>query len=379
MAALKDFLLTTLNKVEHFVDHNSFYVKRRFNLLDPLMIQPYLGFGNRHKFFVNGRVLESKGLETPKEGASAWQNMKTMLHRYDSDEIAHARVKATFREHEQIIETSAEGYFQAVFEDFGTLEAGRHWHEVELELLDQFSDDQKEVKASASVLIPQHADFGVISDVDDTILVSHSADFVKKIQLTFLHNAKTRVPFEGVASFYQALQNGRDQQRFNPIFYVSSSPWNLYDLLKHFCEANEIPEGPFMLRDIGLTDQHFLRSSHEKHKVAQIRKIFETFPEMQFILVGDSGQKDPEIYEGLTEKYRDNILGIYIRDVTKDARDREVNQIAKRVRQKGIPMILARDTLEAARHAAEQQWVHSDCIDSVAENVQRDQENNAGN
>ena len=377
MAALKDFLLSTLNNVEHFVDHNSFYVKRRLNLLDPILIQTYLGFGNRQKFFVNGRVLESKGVETPEEGASAWQNMKTMLHRYDSDEIAHVRVKASFRGQEQVLETSAEGYFQGVFENFGELEDGKYWHEVELELLDDLKEDQPVVKAKAMVLIPQESEFGVISDVDDTILVSHSADFIKKIQLTFLHNAKTRVPFEGVAAFYQALQQGSDQQQFNPIFYVSSSPWNLYDLLKHFCEANEIPEGPFMLRDIGLTDQRLIRSSHEKHKVAQITKIFDTFPDMKFILVGDSGQKDPEIYEGLTDKYAQNILGIYIRDVTPDKRDEEVRQIAGRVKKKGIEMILARDTLEAARHAVENMWVHEACIAEVADKVKRDQENNA--
>jgi phosphatidate phosphatase APP1 len=378
MTALKDFFLTTLNKLEYTIDHQSFYVKRKLNLMDPLIIQTYLGFGNRKKFFVNGRLLESKGVETPKEGASAWQNMKTMLRRYDSDEIAHARIRATFRGQEQVLETSAEGYFQAVFEDFGELEEGKQWHEVELELLDKFGDDQREVKAKAMVLIPQKAEYGVISDVDDTILVSHSADFIKKIQLTFLHNAKTRVPFEGVAAFYQALREGSDQQQFNPIFFVSSSPWNLYDLLKHFCEANEIPEGPFMLRDIGLTDQHLMRSSHEKHKVAQITQIFDTFPDMKFILVGDSGQKDPEIYEGLIEKYADNIQGIYIRDVTPDKRDREVQQIAERVREKGIDMILAQDTLEAARHAADRKWVHHSCIDKVSDKVKRDQENNAG-
>ena len=377
MPSLKDFFLTTLNKLEHVVDSRTFYVKRSLNLLEPLMIQPYLGFGNQNKITLQGRLLEAEGLESPEEGASSWQNFKTMVHRYGSDEIPHARIRATFRGREQHVKTDGEGYFHLTFDNFDLPSSDEIWHQIDLELVDTIHEKQGEVKASGRIIIPQESEFGVISDVDDTILVSHSADFVKKVQLTFLHNAKTRVPFEGVASFYQALQKGSDQQQLNPIFYVSSSPWNLYDLLKHFCEAHEIPEGPFMLRDIGLTNKHFIRSSHEKHKVAQITQIFDTFPDMKFILVGDSGQKDPEIYEGLTEKYGDNILGIYIRDVTDDARDREVREIAERVRQKGIEMILARDTLEAARHAADQQWVHSDCIDVVAERVQRDQENNA--
>lgn len=377
MPSLKDFLLTTLNKVERVVDNNTFYVKRSLNLLEPLMIQVYLGFGNHKKVYLHGRLLEAEGQEAPEEGASTWQNFKTMMHRYGSDEIPHARIRATFYGQEKEIQTDGEGYFHTSFDDFELPKSGKVWHDVELELLDKFRDDQGTVKATGKVVIPEQPEFGVISDVDDTILVSHSSDFIKKVQLTFLHNARTRVPFEGVSAFYQALQAGGDQQQFNPVFYVSSSPWNLYDLLTHFCEANEIPEGPFMLRDIGLTEKRLLRSSHKKHKVAQIKQIFDTYPDTKFILIGDSGQKDPEIYQGLTEEYADHIQGIYIRDVTPDERDAEVKQIAENVRQKGIPMILARDTLEAARHAADQQWVHADCIDIVAERVQRDQENNA--
>ena len=377
MSSLKDFFLTTLNKVEHVVDSNTFYVKRKLDLLHPLMIQTYLGFGSRGIVYLHGRLLEAEGKEVPEEGASTWQNFKTMMHRYGSDEIPHARIRANFLGKEKIIETDGEGYFRTTFEEFDLPDSEEIWHEIELELLDKFRDEQGEVKTRAKVIIPQKAEFGVISDVDDTILISHSADFIKKIQLTFLHNARTRVPFEGVSAFYQALQAGSDQQQQNPVFYVSSSPWNLYDLLKHFCEVHEIPEGPFLLRDIGLTDKRLLRSSHEKHKVAQITQVFDTYPDMKFILIGDSGQKDPEIYQGLTDKYADNILGIYIRDVTPDKRDKEVKEIAENVRQKGVPMILASDTLEAARHAVEQGWVHSDCVDLVADRVDRDKENNA--
>ena len=377
MPSLKDFFLNSLNKIEYLVDHHSFFVKRKFNLLDPLVIQTYMGFGNAIKVFINGRLLESKGVEMPKEGDSAWQNMKTMIHRYDSDEIKQARIKATFRGLEQVIETNEEGYFHASFEGFDPLDDGKNWYDVDLKLIDQIREEQKEVKATASVLVPQKAEFGVISDVDDTILVSHSADFIKKAQLTFLHNAKTRNPFPGVAPFYQALREGSDQQQHNPIFYVSSSPWNLYDLLTHFCEVNDIPEGPFMLRDIGLTDDHFIKSSHKKHKVAQITQIFNTYPDTKFILVGDSGQKDPEIYEGLTDQYSEQIQAIYIRDVTPDKRDEEVKQIAERVGEKGIEMILAQDTLEAAKHAVEHQWIHADCLETVKARIKKDQENHA--
>ena len=68
-------------------------------------------------------------------------------------------------------------------------------------------------------------------------------------KLTLLHNAHTRLPFEGVAGFYQALQRGRDGEAYNPVFYVSNSPWNLYDLLEDFLDVHGIPRGPLLLRD----------------------------------------------------------------------------------------------------------------------------------
>ena len=86
--------------------------------------------------------------------------------------------------------------------------------------------------------------FGVISDIDDTILHSSILDWKTAAQLTFLHNARTRKPLQGVSKLYQALQAGVDGKARNPVFYVSSSPWNLYDLLDDFIELNAIPFGP---------------------------------------------------------------------------------------------------------------------------------------
>ena len=93
------------------------------------------------------------------------------------------------------------------------------------------------------VLIPDaSAAVGIISDIDDTVLQSSITDWKTAAQLTFLGNARTRKPLLGVAKLYAALQAG-----VNPLFYVSSSPWNLYDLLEDFMRLNEIPPGPIFL------------------------------------------------------------------------------------------------------------------------------------
>ena len=81
---------------------------------------------------------------------------------------------------------------------------------------------------------PPSARFGVISDIDDTVLVSHVTSPFKMALVSLFGNAHTRSPFPGVAEFYQALQGGVGGAEQNPIFYVSSSPWNFYDLLHFF-------------------------------------------------------------------------------------------------------------------------------------------------
>ena len=96
----------------------------------------------------------------------------------------------------------------------------------------------------------KRARFGVISDIDDTIVSSHVANKLKMILTAALSNSRTRKPFAGVAAFYRALHAG-----VNPFFYVSKSPWNLYAPLVEYLEVQGLPLGPLLLRDFGLLRQ----------------------------------------------------------------------------------------------------------------------------
>lgn len=92
---------------------------------------------------------------------------------------------------------------------------------------------------------PAKAKFGVISDLDDTVIQTNVLSVLQAAHNTFLHNAYTRLAFPGVAAFYQALQQGQDGS-MNPIFYVSNMPWNLYDLMNDFFDMRHIPRGPIL-------------------------------------------------------------------------------------------------------------------------------------
>lgn len=140
----------------------------------------------------------------------------------------------------------------------------------------------------------------------------------------FLNNAHSRLPFPGVSAFYNALLLGKNGKRNNPFFYVSSSPWNMYDLLKEFLDLNNIPEGPLLLRDFGLQDNKLINKGHQVHKTKEIVNILKMYPKLNFILIGDSGQQDAYIYKDIAKLYPDRILAIYIRDL-------EINKSTKAI------------------------------------------------
>ncbi len=334
---------------------------------DALVVAPYLTYGTREKLFIKGRVLENENLSPAGEGDTLWDNLRNTWKRFESDEIRGARVRVTFGEAVTETVTDEEGFFE-LWLPVSLPEAHDYLQEVDLELLAPLRPKQTDVHFTTEVVVPAHtARFGVISDVDDTVLQTGATDLLSAAKKTFLGNARTRLPFEGVAGFYKALHQGTHGD-VNPLFYVSSSPWNLYDVLVEFFELNDIPIGPLMLRDWGLTPDELLPTSHGAHKLEVIRNILETYPQLPFILIGDSGQEDPEIYHEIVHSHPNRILGIYIRDVSNKAGRKEAIQaLAEEVSRDRTELVLIPDTVSAAQHAAERGWISTDAVPEVQE------------
>jgi phosphatidate phosphatase APP1 len=211
--------------------------------------------------------------------------------------------------------------------------------------------------------------------MDDTVLQSEVTSFLRAARIVLLENALTRLPFPGVAAFYRALERGATGAEANPIFYVSSSPWNLYDVIDGFLEAQRIPTGPLLLRD---WDLGRLSERHARHKGTVIREIFDTYPELPFLLIGDSGQEDPEIYAELVRERPGRIRAVYIRNVTASTeRAGRIRALAREVADAGSTLVLADDTMAAARHAALHGWIASDSLDEIG-GEKRDDEGKTG-
>jgi hypothetical protein len=185
----------------------------------------------------------------------------------------------------------------------------------------------------------------------------------------FLGNARLRLPFEGVGGFYRALYEGYGGNEHNPLFYVSNSPWNMYDLFSDFFQMQDIPIGPILvLRDWGISRRK--NDSGPFHartfKTEAVRRIMAFYPDMSFILIGDSSEKDPEVYEQIVTWERGRVLAVYIRNVSrKPARIQAIRDLAERVLTAGSTLILAENTLPLAEHALAQGWISSRALPQV--------------
>jgi phosphatidate phosphatase APP1 len=343
--------------------------QQRFNSELPRVIIPYDWYGSDEVLQLKGRVLVNHRSTSYSDNEDIWDTLWDMYHRFESDEQPFPRVRAQFGT--AIVDTigDEEGFFHVELPVEEPKRDERTWLSVDLTLLEMPAGADK-VQAIGKVMIPSvKARFGVISDIDDTVIYSHATDFLRMARTVLLEDARGRKPFPGAAALYRALSAAS-----NPLFYVSSSPWNMVDLFSDLFALQNIPRGPFLLRDWGIKPREYLPRDHRTYKLNAIRGILDFYPHMPFILIGDSGQEDPEIYHELIERYPGRIQAVYIRLVNEDAsRQETVRALADSVKEMGTPIILAKDTMAMAEHAAIKGWIGNDDIHLVAAAIADDQ------
>lgn len=337
-------------------------------------IAAYQGYADATGVRVSGRVLANRASGGPLDDHGWWDNLVNTWHRWESDEVPGAVVQLRFRDQEQRVIADEEGYYEAKFEFPEADHDGLLWLEAEA----RAGVDGAEVRAIHDVLVPpRNAAFGIISDLDDTVVHTGITSLLLAAKLTFLENAKTRKPLDGVAKLYEALQQGKAGKRSNPIFYISSSPWNLYDLLVDFLRLNEIPPGPLLLRDLGLDATKFIKEKGHGHKQQKALGLLEAYPDLPFVLIGDSGQEDPGIYAEIAGQHPGRILAIYIRDVDPDKEsifDNAVHKARDRADALGVPMILAKDSLMISEHAQRIGLIPPSALGEVITEIAKDKE-----
>lgn len=283
---------------------------------DPFEVLAYRGYGNADRAFIYGRVLKKRDVSLSSDRDSAFRNLLNTYRRADSDPLAFASVTVDYAGQSVGMQADDEGFFGGWIELANPVEVDKEWRDYDVKLVSHSRPTVGDVTAKGEILTPETGvQFGLISDLDDTVIQSRVSNFLQAARGVLLGNARTRLPFPGVAAFYEALRNGGGGEEKNPIFYVSSSPWNIYDVIAEFMDIQKIPKGPIFLRDWDIGWDSLSSAHHFDHKTKVIRSILELYPALQFILIGDTSQHDPEIYHQIVTEFPNRVKAIYIRDV----------------------------------------------------------------
>lgn len=180
------------------------------------------------------------------------------------------------------------------------------WHTITLQ-----AENSAVVEAPVFVIAPD-ASFGVVSDIDDTVMVTALPRPLLAAWNTFVLDEHARVPTPGMAVLLDRLSSAHPN---SPVIYLSTGAWNVAPTLRRFLSRNLYPAGPLLLTDWGPTHDRLFRSG-KAHKRENLKRLAEEFPQIRWLLIGDDGQHDETIYGEFQKNYPANVAAIAIRQLS---------------------------------------------------------------
>ena len=314
----------------------------------PVRVVPFSGTSGTGGTRVTGRVLvQLSGAEPPTSAAGGWQLLRANVVPFVTVEVPGARVLLEVGGRSLVDHAYREGYVTAVLDDL-RLPPGRH----PVVLTPQ---EPAGARAVGTVHAPDPAaDVAVVSDIDDTVVdsgVAHGP--VAVVQTVLLSDATARVPLAGAPELYRALAQAPGGGPDRPVYYVSTSPWNLAELLEDFLRRHGFPSGPLFLTDWGPGRSGLLRIGAHAHKLTALRRIAADLPGPRLVLLGDSGQADAEIYATFAGEHPGRVAAVYIRraGVETPARRARLDASAALLAGTGVPFVVADDSAAFLEHA----------------------------
>lgn len=310
-------------------------------------IKLYHGYGHTNQLMIMGHVFKLAPLPRKKYRKSMVRNTLALLRLFLVKTIANVEIYMQWEGLVYQTTTNQDGFFKLEWKDQPPLPFGWQTVTVEARL-----NQQVIAKAEGSVYIPYDTQYGFISDIDDTFLISHSSNLRKRLFVLFTENARSRQPFDGVVKHYQLLAySGTEPNRPNPFFYVSSSEWNLYDYILEFTIVNGIPKGVFLLNQLKHLSE-LLKTGQNNHKTkfTRIARILEAYPRQRFVLLGDSSQQDPYIYEAIVQHFPKQVYAVYIRDVYAKNQNK-AKDVLHKIEQAGVSCCFFQNSSDAILHS----------------------------
>jgi phosphatidate phosphatase APP1 len=310
-------------------------------------VKVYHGYGHNNCLTVFGHVFRLSPFPRKQYRQSFVRNSLALLRLFLVKPFAGVEVQLEWKGKIHTAQTDTDGFFRFEWEDTEPVDRG--WRPV---MVQASYHNKPLAKAAGRVFIPHETQYIFISDIDDTFLISHSGNLRKRLYVLFTQNARSRKPFDGVVRHYQLLAaSGTTAEAPNPFFYVSSSEWNLYEYILEFTAVNNIPRGVFLLSQIKRFSQ-LLKTGQNNHgtKFTRIVRILEAFPTHRVVLLGDSSQQDPYIYEAVVKHFPKQVHAVYIRDVF-ERNQQKVKDVLHSIEATGVPCLFFQHSKEAILHA----------------------------
>ena len=331
-SAISRFLKASVAELERDVDLIHDLLARGEGHDRKVRLLAYAGYRNNETVRLKGRIVRYEKPLDAGEGLAT--RIRAMLAIYNSKELPGIAVRC--EGYGQVHETLSdeEGYFTFDFACPTPLPLHTAWEQV---VVTTPGRQAQQASIAVPILAPGTDNhWGIISDIDDTVVETGATDFVRNWRRVLVERPQDRLAVPGASTLYKMI--ARDHQApARPFFYVSSSPWNLYGFIAEFMELNHIPHGPMFLKDYGIDAQQFIRKSHDAHKLAAIETVLDFYPQLRFLLIGDNGQRDVSVYAQVVRDFRERVAAVFIRDVDGSCRSGPEGELLREIEASGVP------------------------------------------
>ncbi|MEN2401682.1 App1 family protein [Flavobacterium sp. MC2016-06] len=310
------------------------------------ILQLYRGYANEQELIVMGHVFK-RGYDYDFQKKN-FKNATSVINQFRIKTLQNFDVYLKYGNQEIHTKTLDDGYFKFCI----PLKIETHfgWMEYQVSLVYK----NETIIAKGSFIRPHKGNLGIISDIDDTFLISHTHNFFRKIYVLLFKNVNDRRVFKDVVPHYQALSSAgrynKDEQ--NAFFYISSSEWNLYRFIVKFTKIHQLPRAVILLKDIkrGVADFFMSGRGNHDHKFDKIKHVLEFYPNLKYVLLGDDSQHDPILYERICKIFPVTVKAVYIRQTGKNQKD-STKAILKNLESLEVSVCYFKDSNEAIMHS----------------------------
>jgi phosphatidate phosphatase APP1 len=295
-------------------------------------ILAYAGYRNDRELRLRGRIVRYKAPLDARQGTLS--RLRAMMEIYNSHELPGVTVQLDGYGQSAETVTDEEGYFSFSLPLAAPRPETTAWERVTISTP---GVEAQKPSVDVPVMAPGRNNvWGIISDIDDTVIETGATDFLKNWRRVLVEQPADRLAVPGASTLYKMI--ARDHVApARPFFYVSSSPWNLYGFITEFMELNAIPHGPMFLKDYGIDRDQLIDKGHDEHKLAAIETVLAFYPGMRFLLIGDNGQRDVSIYAKVVEDFGERVAAVFIRDVDGTCRSGPEGALLAGIEAAGVP------------------------------------------